>query len=147
MKLFGIALAVIGAAILGYFGLIGIDTGIEGFRATNLAALFIGSAFFVGGSIFAAAGEIIDRLLLLDEKPRMVIVKETISKSAPGTANTSTAQRPSTPKKPEKDGEQVLVENYKGVPIYQRYNGHFIGEKWFAGLKQAKQHIEEQVSD
>ena len=39
-------------------------------------------------------------------------------------------------------GEQVLVETYKGFEIHRRYNGHYIDERWFAGLKQAKEHID-----
>ncbi|MBO6603675.1 MAG: hypothetical protein JJ949_10615 [Roseicyclus sp.] len=143
MKVFGILLAGVGAALLGYFGLVGVDTGIDGFRATNFAGLFIGSTLLVSGSVFVAAGEVIERLVMISDKPRTVIVKETISKSPPAPRNIAPPQRPSAPNRPLKEGEQVLVEDYMGTPIYKRYNGHFVGERWFAGIKQAHAYIDE----
>lgn len=45
--------------------------------------------------------------------------------------------------RPTKEGDQVFVEKYKTVPIYQRHNGHYVGEKWFAGVKQAREYIDQ----
>ena len=77
MKKLGIALAVIGALILAYFTFIGVETGVGGLRVTNIAGLFTGSALLISGCVLAGAGEITERLSLLAEVPRPVIVRET----------------------------------------------------------------------
>lgn len=147
MKIFGIVLAAIGGAILGYFSLVGIDAGVEGLRVTNIAGLFLGSALFVGGSVFAAAGEAIERLVLMSESPRTVVVKETIGATPTAPRNIAPIAKPSAQRRPQKEGEQVLTETYNGVQIFQRFNGHYVEEKWFAGIKQARAYIDNLALD
>ena len=57
------------------------------------------------------------------------------------------ASKPDPRTKMLRPGEQVLVETYKGVEIHRRYEGHYIDERWFARLKQAKEHIDSVSSE
>ena len=48
----------------------------------------------------------------------------------------------STKRDAPKKGEERLVETYKGVDIYKRHNGHYVGEKWFANIASAKEFVD-----
>lgn len=50
------------------------------------------------------------------------------------------AVKPAHPR-PEK-GEERLLETYQGIEIHERYNGTYIGERWFANLSAAKAYID-----
>jgi len=88
--------------------------------------------------------EMTKELLDIARKPTPVVVH---TPKTPATQQPSkpvpAAQKQSAPTKPAKEGEQVYVETYGGLPIYQRYNGHYVGDKWFAGVKQARAYIDE----
>ena len=73
--------------------------------------------------------------------------QQVASRSRPSTReitpqSEAQASKPDPSTKLLRPGEQVLVETYKGVEIHRRYEGHYIDERWFARLKQAKEHID-----
>jgi hypothetical protein len=142
MKTLGQVLAALGAVLLGYFGLIGVDTGIDGVRVANIGGTLVGSAMLVSGSVFAAAGEITERLSELHATPRKVIAAETkpVGRSLDGSVETKPVGRSQDGS--VRKGEERLVEEYKGTPINQRYNGYFVGENWFVGVVRARQFID-----
>lgn len=45
---------------------------------------------------------------------------------------------------PPKKGEDRLVETYKGMDIYRRHDGHYVGKKWFANLARAKAFVDQE---
>jgi len=152
MKPLGQVLAALGAVLLGYFGLIGVDTGIDGFRVTNLAGLFTGSALLVSGSVLAAAAGITEKLSELHATLRKVAVAEAKPKqpadqgarrSEPEPAAIRVVTLGQDPEGLIRKGEERFVEEHKGTPINKRYNGHFIGEKMFSSLQRAREHIDE----
>lgn len=88
--------------------------------------------------------EMTKELLDIARKPTPVVVQTPKTPATRQPAKSVSATRKqSTPEKPTKEGQQVYVETYGGLPIYQRYNGHYVGDKWFAGVKQARAYIDE----
>ena len=78
--------------------------------------------------------------------------QQVASRSRPSTReitpqSEAQASKPDPSTKLLRPGEQVLVETYKGVEIHRRYEGHYIDERWFVGLKKAKEHIDSVSSE
>jgi len=66
--------------------------------------------------------------------------EEAESFARPAATGARPARKESQPR-PER-GEERLVETYQGVEIFERYNGIYIGERWFANLSAAKAYID-----
>jgi hypothetical protein len=78
--------------------------------------------------------------------------QQVASRSSPPARETPTLSPPRTSKSELRThqlhaGQQELAETYKGFEIYRRHNGHYINERWFAGLKRAKEHIDSVSSE
>lgn len=106
----------------------------------------------ISGAVFVVGGEIIDTMNRLSETSLRKIERDTRFsrlETAQGNVVNDNPRKPAIktnslkPTLPPDKGEQVFVETYKGLPIYHRYDGHYIGEQWFAGIKQARSHIDQ----
>ena len=60
MALFGWLMFLLGAAMLLFMGVVGLDAGLGGNRVGNLPGILVGAALMISGSIFAAVGALID---------------------------------------------------------------------------------------
>lgn len=117
----------------------------------RLVAAIPGLLFLEGGLIHVAlvkvgqanvdTAEMTRELLNLARKDQSRKASPIAAQRQPNTPRKIATKQPET--RPTKEGEQVLVENYKTIPIYQRHTGHYVGEKWFAGVKQARAHIDD----
>lgn len=60
MALFGWLMFLLGAAMLRFMGVIGLDAGFGGNRVGNLPGILVGVALMISGSVFAAVGELME---------------------------------------------------------------------------------------
>ena len=102
----------VGAAILLFTGIIGLDTGFGGIRAGNLPGLLVGMALMISGSVFAAVGILIEKI-------------------SPLSAFTQKEESEELPKElPYRISEQdKFVEEYKSVKIFSV--GNLLGTYYF----------------
>ena len=136
MKEIGFVIAAIGVLLLGYSGLVGQDTGLDGFRVVNFGGMLVGSALLISGSIFAASGVILEQLRSMSFQ----------SPSRSITTADSPAQSQYRPSVVSASADGV-VKNYKGYPIRKARDwattGDFlVGDAKVKGIIAAEKHID-----
>jgi hypothetical protein len=136
MKEIGFVVAAIGALLLGYFGLVGQDSGLDGFRVVNFGGMLVGSALLISGSIFAASGVILEQLRSMSF--------EGLARNIRTADSTAQTQDRSNVVSASTDG---VVKNYRGYPIRKAHDwastGEFlVGDAKVRGIIAAEQHID-----
>ena len=136
MKEIGFVAAAIGALLLGYFGLVGQDTGLDGFRVVNFGGMLVGSALLISGSVFAASGVILEQLRSMSFQGSTHSIR---------TAD-SPAQSQYRPNVVSASADGV-VKNYKGYAIRKAHDwdttGEFlVGDAKVRGIIAAEKHID-----
>ena len=137
MKEIGFVILAIGILVLGYSGFVGLETGLDGFRVTNLGGMFVGTALLISGSIFAVGGAILEQLSSMNGQASSQINKAT-------ETSTPTQYRPRT----VSSSANGVVKNYKGyqvrkAPDWASTGEFLVGDTRVIGMIAAEKHINE----